>query len=243
MDPVTATLIFLLAAAAALIQSISGLGFGLLIVPPLVLVLGPKDAVIVSNVLATVLSLALLWRQHADVEWRMGLTLFFGSVVGMPLGLLVLVVASPVLLQLVIAIAVLVFTLLLMRGLRVDKGGLPGDLGVGLVSGVLRTSTSMSGPPVVIYLQGRGVASHRFRATLTAFFALSGSVSVILFAVSGQLTGKIGLELLPGIPALAAGLFGGGLIYRHINEQRFRVVVYSILIASALLAIVGVFFA
>lgn len=243
MDPVTATLIFLLAAAAALIQAISGLGFGLLIVPPLVLVLGPKDAVIVSNVLATVLSLGLLWRQRADVQWRMASTLFAGSVVGMPLGLLVLVVASPVLLQLVIAISVLVFTLLLMRGLRVDRGGLAGDLSVGVVSGVLRTSTSMSGPPVVIYLQGRGVASHHFRAALTAFFALSGSVSMVLFAASGQLTGQIGLEVLPGIPALAVGFFGGGLIYRHINEQRFRVFVYAILLVSALLALVGVFFA
>ncbi len=243
MDPVTATLIFLLAAAAALIQSISGLGFGLLIVPPLVLVLGPKDAVIVSNVLATALSLGLLLRQHADVEWRMATTLFLGSVVGMPLGLLVLVVASPVLLQLIIAIAVLVFTLLLMRGLRVDKGGLPGDVAVGVVSGVLRTSTSMSGPPVVIYLQGRRVVSQRFRATLTAYFAMSGTVSVIMFAASGQLTGKIGIEMLPGIPALAAGLFGGSYIYPHINEARFRVFVYAILIISALLAIVGVFFA
>lgn len=240
MDPLQALAIFLLAAGAAVVQSLTGLGFGLIIVPPLVLVLGAKDAVVVSNVLSTVLSGAMLLRIHAGVEWRMGIVLLVGAVAGMPLGLAVLILIDPDLLQVLIAGTVILFTILLARGMQIHSAGTLGDALSGILSGVLRMSTSMSGPPVVIYLQGRGLASDRFRATLAAFFVASGCISVVLFLVSGQLTRRVGLELLPGLPALALGLAVGGALYTRINELRFRMLVRTVLIASALLAIAAV---
>jgi uncharacterized protein len=240
MDPLQALAIFLLAASAAVVQSLTGLGFGLIIVPPLVMVLGAKDAVVVSNVLGTVLSGVMLTRIHARVEWRMNIVLLISAVVGMPLGLAILILIDPDLLQVIIACTVIVFTILLARGMRIHSAGLAGDAISGLLSGILRMSTSMSGPPVVIYLQGRGLTSDRFRATLAAFFVCSGCISIVLFAVSGQFSRKIGLELLPGLPALLLGLTIGGALYRRIDEVRFRRAVLAVLFISAGLAIVGV---
>lgn len=240
MDPLQALAVFLLAAGAAVVQSLTGLGFGLIIVPPLVLVLGAKDAVVVSNVLGTVLSGAMLLRIHAGVEWRMGIVLLVGAVAGMPLGLAVLILIDPDLLQVLIACTVIVFTVLLARGMQIHSAGAFGDAVSGILSGILRMSTSMSGPPVVIYLQGRGLTSDRFRATLAAFFAASGIISIGLFLAGGQLDRAVALDALPALPALALGLAVGGALYTRVDEHRFRLLVRTVLIASALLAIVAV---
>ena len=138
----------MLAAGAASVQSLTGIGFGLIIVPPLIFVIGAKEAVVVSNILGAVLSIGLLSRIHSGVHWRMALTLFAAAIVGMPLGLWLLLAVDARTLQIIIAVTVIVFTVLLARGLRLHMAGLAGDLFVGLASGVLRTSTSMSGPHV-----------------------------------------------------------------------------------------------
>jgi len=240
VTPVEAALIFLLSAGAAVVQSLTGLGFGLMIVPPLVMLVGAKDAVVVSNVLATVLSGALLLRSHGHVEWRMGAILLSSTIVGMPFGLMVLVWIDPGLLQVVIAASVILFTVLLARGMQIHSTGLAGDLLTGFLSGVLRMSTSMSGPPVVIYLQGRGVRSERFRATLAAFFFASGLIGIGMFAAGGRFDRDIGLEIGVGAPALAAGLAGGSALYRLVDEGLFRRFVFGVLFTSSALAIAAV---
>lgn len=233
-----AVAIFVLSAGASLVQSLTGLGFGLMIVPPLVMVVGAKDAVVVSNVLGAVLSAVLLLRSHGHVEWRTGATLFASTLVGMPVGLLVLVWIDPGLLQVVIALTVIVFTVLLARGMRLHAAGLLGDIVTGFTSGILRMSTSMSGPPVVIYLQGRGISSERFRATLAAFFTAGGLVGAILFAAAGRIDADTGRQIGAGLPALAAGVFTGNALYRRIDEGLFRRAVFAVLFSSSALAIV-----
>ncbi|MCC7365588.1 MAG: sulfite exporter TauE/SafE family protein [Dehalococcoidia bacterium] len=241
MSPLEAVLIFVLSAGAAVVQSLTGLGFGLMIVPPLVLVIGAKHAVVVSNALGTLLSMVMLSRSHADVEWRMGSSLLAGSALGMPLGLAVLVAIDPDALQVVIAVTVIVFAALLARGLRLHAAGLAGDIATGVVSGILRMSTSMSGPPVVIYLQGRGIPSAPFRATLAAFFTISGVAGVTLLALGGQFSREALYETAVGVPALAAGLIGGNRLYHAVDERLFRRLVLGVLFVSSVLSLVAVF--
>ena len=241
MPPIDAVLVFVLVAGAAVVQSLTGLGFGLMVVPPLVLVLGAKDAVVVSNVLGTVASILMFSRLHGGVAWRTTTVLLVGSAIGMPFGLALLIVIHPDLLQVVIAVVVILFATLLARGLRLHGGGRLGDLATGAISGVLRMSTSMSGPPVVIYLQGRGMASAPFRATLAAYFAIGGVLGTALLAAGGQLDRESAIASLVGMPALLAGLTGGSLLYRAVDEVLFRRLVLAVLFVSATLSIAGVF--
>ena len=239
MTGAEAVAIFGLVFAASAVQAATGLGFGLLIIPPLVLIIGVKDAVVVSNVLSTVLSSLLLIRIHSSVEWPTASRLFLAACAGMPLGLVVLIVADPRVLQIVIAAAVILFTVLLARGVRVRASGWAGDMATGVLSGVLRTSTSMSGPPVVIALQGRGMDSALFRGTITAFFVASGVVGVGLLAAGGRFNSDVLMDLALGLPAVVAGLFAGAALYRRSNEEVFRRAVLAILFVSAAVALLA----
>jgi uncharacterized protein len=239
VNPADAIAILGLTAFAATVQATAGFGFSLVLVPLLVVVIGPKETVVVANILSTALEAALLVRVHQYVDWRLGTKLFTGALVGMPFGLIALIWLSPKALQIVIAVTVVVFTLLLMRGVRLHRAGPLGDLFAGVVSGVLNTSTSMSGPPVVIYLQGRGVARAAFRATLLAYFAAISLIAVGLLAASNQFDKETGVAALVAIPALAVGGLLGNFLHHRVPEQRFRQLVYAILFFSAGSAIVS----
>jgi uncharacterized membrane protein YfcA len=175
------------------------------------------------------------------VDWRLGTTLFLAATVGMPVGLLVLVFIPRDALQILIAVTVIVSVVPIWRGWRLKMPGRASDIGIGLVSGVLNTSTSMSGPPVVLYLQGRGFDRGMFRATLTAYFLASGLVAVALFVVGRQFDREVaGLSLI-AIPFLVGGFILGHAMFHRLDEERFRKVVIAVLLLSALLALVGPF--
>lgn len=239
MDLNTGLAIAGLSIFAAIVQSTAGFGFSLMLVPLLSLVIGVRETVVLANLLSASLQAALLVRARQACEWRLGGTLLVGALVGMPLGLLVVTFLSPSALKLLIAVTVLVFTGLLWRGVRLQTAGTVGCVATGLISGILNVSTSMSGPPVVLYLQAQGMARSPFRATLFAYFTTISAIAVILLALAGHFTETVALGALVAIPSLVVGGAVGSLIHKSVPEHRFRYLVYAILVASGVAAIIS----
>lgn len=237
MEPLTVAAILLLAAMAAFIQALSGFGFSLFIVPPLAVILGPQDTVVLANLLGFVGNTLQFVRLRKLVERRQATTLAIGSFIGMPIGLAVLLLVDPIALQFGIAVAVILFTLALMRGLELHGGGTPGDVAVGFTSGMLNTSTSMSGPPVIIYLHGKRLAPQAFRATINAFFLSTGVVALILLAGAGTIRWELVVLVAASFPAMEVGRFIGNHMFDRVNEVLFRRLVYVILLLSATIAL------
>ena len=237
VDVALAIAVLISAAVAAGIQSLSGFGFSLFIVPVLAVLIGPKETVFLANVLSVVLNAVQLPQMRASVDWQASWRLLVGSFIGMPFGVAVLVVLDPGLLKLVIAGTVIVFTALLVRGLRLQQGGGLGDVGVGFVSGVLNTSTSMSGPPVVISLEGKGLPPMRFRASNTFFFFVGAIGSVVLLAIGGASTVLAWQAAVVALPGVFFGRLVGNTFYRGINDRLFRRIVFGVLLISASVAI------
>lgn len=239
MDWPTAVAIIALAFTAAVIQSLSGFGFALFIVPFLAILIGPRDTVLLSNLMSTFSSGMQSRTLRHSAERRTALTLMAGSAAGMPIGLAVLLLLDPTALKLVIAIMVIVFTLLLMRGLELHRAGAAGDFATGLTSGILNTSTSMSGPPVVMYLQGKGMPPLRFRATIATFFAMSSAVAVVLLLATGTAKPYVFAAFALSLPAVFIGQRTGNALFEKINASLFRRLVYVILLVSGTVAIIG----
>ncbi|MBA4181750.1 MAG: hypothetical protein C0506_14265 [Anaerolinea sp.] len=239
MDWVEVAAVVALAGAASFSQALSGFGFSLLIVPPLALVVGPKEAVVMANLMGMMSSSLTITSMHDAVDWRLGGWLFVSAAVGMPVGLLVLVLVEPAMLQVIIAVTVLVATTLIWRGLHVTAQNRPLDLAAGFLSGVLNTSTSMSGPPLVLYLQNRGLTPGQFRATLNAFFLASSLMATVLFVAGGRIGGyELGMALL-AVPLVALGWLAGHRIFERLHPAQFQNVVVVVLFASATLALGG----
>jgi uncharacterized membrane protein YfcA len=227
-------------AVAGFVSGLTAFGFALLAVPPLAMILGPKDAVIVSILVGGVATFGLAYRLWDHVDRPVAGRLVTGAVVGMPLGLVVLVTVPPDALRLTIAAAVLVSVVVLWRGAAIHGTGRRYDYAAGFTSGVLNTSVSTNGPPLVLVLQARRLPPDAFRGTLATVFVVSNLVAVALVVAAGQVTRSLLLLALAAMPAMLAGWWCGVRLAPRVHPERFRGLVLGLLAVSAVVAAVSV---
>jgi uncharacterized membrane protein YfcA len=215
-------------------QSVTAFGFALISVPCLVLVLDVKDTVVIVSLLALSSEVLLAFRVWANVQWPTVLRLAVGSWLGMPIGLLVLLRVPEEGLRLIVALAAMVLAGALAAGMRITARGTAVEGAVGMVSGVLQTSTTMSGPPVVSYLVGRGDARDEFRGVMAIYLLIGSVAAIAIFFVAGVVTEDALLLALVGLPAVLAGSLIGNWLVSRIDAALFRRIVIALLFATAL---------
>lgn len=223
-------------AMAAAVQAATGFGFALTAVPLLTLVLGPQSAVVTVLVVGLVLSVGVAVMERGHARLRDAVTVGLAGLVGMPIGLLALSTASERALTVVISLVLLCSIVLLGRGLRLPRDPRT-EIGAGLLSGMLLTSTSMNGPPLVIAFQAQRLPPREMRATLATIFVVHGAVAVVLVAVAGQVTAGAAVTAAAGIPAIAVGWFAGDRAFRRLDATAFRRVVLGLLTVTALVTL------
>jgi uncharacterized membrane protein YfcA len=108
-----------------------------------------------------------------------------------------------------------------------------------LLSGLLGGSTSLSGPPVILFFANQGVDKRRFRANLIAYFTLLNIGSIATFGLFGLLGREVAVATAWYLPALLAGSLCGMWVARRINDRVFRrvVLVLIALIGASLVAV------
>lgn len=227
---------------AAACQSATGFGFALVLVPLLSLAIDVKAAVAVSLILGPVSAVAALVELRREVRWRVVFGLLAGSLVGAPAGTALLVAASGTTLRVLVAGLILISTVLTVAGvsLREPRRPLAASVAVGAVSGVLRSATSMGGPPVALYLLGLRYDPRAFVATSAAYFLLGSVISVGALATAGRVTGQVLGIALVSLPALLAGNTIGRWLRLRVSERAFRLVVVALLLAAAVAVLLPV---
>ena len=164
---------------AATVQLAAGFGFAMAAAPLMAIVLDPHDAVVVSLCLATLTNTYQAWTGRHDLDGAVAGRLILGAALGLPVGLLVFVVADDRWLAVVIGVTVLIAVVLIARGLDLRHSGPGLDVAGGAVAGALTLSAGVNGPPMVFVLQARHFSPASFRATITAVFTTLDVVGVI----------------------------------------------------------------
>lgn len=240
-----------LAAAAALlgaaVQSATGFGFALILSPALFAVLDPYEAVTALLGLGLALNLLVLFDggRPGPVRWSPLVPVLVAAAPGLGLGALALALLSKAALQVIVGVVVLGVT---ARQLRIRLGGRApagperrsSAAAVGLASGALTTSISVSGPPLVLWLESRGLSPAELRATLAASFLalnLAGGVVLLLAAGAGRAV-SLGV-LLPLLALVVVGHVAGARAFRRLDPRRFSLVVLAVVAATGLASVVA----
>lgn len=225
-----------IAGVAGAVQSLTGFGYALLSTPLLSVVIGPRDAVVMSVLYGSVTAITMSFQfRHTinrPVLWRM----CAGRVVGMPIGILVLANVSRDALRIAIAATVLMSTAMIWRGFRLRRSGNVVDVGAGLLSGALTTSVSTGGPPLVLAMQARGMDPDTFRGTMSAVSLYTSAIALALIGYSGRFTHDALVASVAGLPGLVSGLGVGKLLVPRVDAPRFRRVVLGLLVMAAFIA-------
>ena len=224
---------------AAFMQIVAGFGFALLAVPLMTLAIEPKIAVVVSTLTGIFVTSWQAYKDRAVADKVLVRRMTIGAYVGMPLGLLVFISVNDDVLRLLLGVAVLVAVVLLAMRVNLHHVGPRLDYGSGFISGVLATSLSTNGPPLVFALQARQLSAVTFRATISTVFALSNIGGLALFIASGKITRDGIVAAAVTIPAMLVGQLLGFPIRKHVHGERFRWLVLLLLVAAAISAIIN----
>lgn len=223
------------------LNGLVGFGFALATVPLMAIAVGPKDAVVLSAFFGLLSNAGVSIRHRDEVERPVVGRIFGGSVLGMPAGLAVMIVMPAGPLKAAIAVVVLLAVGVLARGWVIHDPPRWVDLATGVVSGVLNTSTGISGPPVVMNLQGRALGKGPFRASAAAVFALSGVVALALFAVAGRIHGEVLVAAAVAVLAWPLGWYVGDALHHRFDEDRFRALVLVLVALTGSITLLSVF--
>jgi uncharacterized membrane protein YfcA len=219
--------------AGSALNALSGFGFALVTVPIMATVVGPKGAVVLSALVGLLSNSGVALRHRADTDRPLAGRLLAGSLVGMPLGLLVLDNVAEDPLRVAIALVVLASAAALAVGWRPPEPSRSADVGAGFVSGLFNTSIGISGPPVVLLLQAHRVPKGPFRATTATLFAVAGLVALALFGLGGQYTRTVLLSAAVALPAWPLGWLVGSRVHRRVPEERFRLLVLGLMVLTS----------
>ena len=189
---------------AAIVQSTTGMGFGLTAAPILVLIdprFVPSSVLLLGLLVAGLAAI----RGRADVAVREMVVALAGRGAGALIAAAVLAaLGGTTLFSLLFAGLVLVAVVLSVRSWHVRLT--PVTLFVaGLSSGVMGTVTAIGAPPMGIVYQH--TPAPKVRATLNAFFALGTVASIASLAAFGLFTVEHVLLALRLLPALLAGFW------------------------------------
>ena len=240
MDPAFLALNAAVLAAAAL-QSATGIGFGIIAGPIMLVVLNDAAAIHISILLNLLIAASLtpaLWR-HVD-RALLG-RLAIGLLVGTPVGVWLFLSMDIVLLKTAAALAVLL-TMVLMIASRsaptdsgpVATGSMEGG-SIGAIAGLMGGSLGIPGPVPAAWMSARDYGKAAIRATILAMFVVSYAMSLGLqLGVAG--IERDSLTLAASLaPATLAGIFVGRSLHDRITEQAFRLALFTVLGATVVL--------
>lgn len=238
MDAWTLSVVVGVVLVAVAVQAIAGFGFALIAMPLLILVLDVEDALVLATLLSLTNTGILAYTHRAEAPWPTVWPMLAGAAAGMPLGLALLLLAPADVIRLLVGVATVVMTGALALGARFSAKSVASELAIGGVSGALNTSTGINGPPVVLYLQGRGHAPREFRGATGTFFFGSSVIAIASYAVAGIVTREALVLFAASLPAVAVASWTGHWIAGRVPAEVFRRLVFVLLLSLAAVALV-----
>lgn len=214
----------------SLVQGVTGFGMGLVAVPLLAFVM-PEH---LPQVLIVLMIPATLWhlvRERASLRIRSVAWIAGGRVLGTVPGVLLVQGLSETSLQVAFAIiTIIAVATMAMSELRVPINAST-QVTTGVVSGVMATSASIGGPPLVLLYAHR--SGPELRAVIAGVVFLGNFVSLAGLAIVGRVD-RLDLLLALGLLVpMYAGLYASRRLAHRVDEGPFRAVVLAVVLATS----------
>jgi uncharacterized membrane protein YfcA len=220
-------------AAGAALQSATGFGFSLIAAPLAFAVLEPAEAVGLLTLLGTEVNLLTLVgeRRRPQPVWRESLLIVGGAIPGAVAGVAVLRALDPVALQ--VAVSVGVVATLIARRLAAGRTT-PGWAApiAGFTAGGLTTSTTTSGPPMLVYLLGRELTPAQLRDTMPVCFLGLSALALLATRTHGAVPDATLVAIL--VPVVAVSHVAGRPLFSALERTGSYERVVTVLLLVAL---------
>ena len=218
---------------ATIFRSAFGFGESLVAVPLLTLWLPLNVAVPLSFLISVTIAGVVVVQDWNKIHIRSAGGLILYTLIGIPLGLLLLIYIDERIVKVVLGAIIVAFSFYLILGKQLKE--LKEDnsawlFGCGLLAGILGGAYGINGPPLVIYGAKRRWSAQHFRATVQGYFLIASIVGLIGYWFSGLLVTSVFYYYLLSLPILIPTVFIGRAINQRMHGDSFFKYVYFFLL-------------
>jgi len=235
----TQLLVALIVFLATLIRSTFGFGEALVAVPLLALLIPIEEAVPLATLLSVTVAALVMLQDWRHVHPRAALRLILSTLLGLPLGLLLLTRAPEGIVKATLGLVMITFSsfCLFSRNLP-ELTTERGAWGFGFLAGILGGAYGMNGPPLVVYGTLRRWSPQQFRATLQGYFLPASLLGLCGYGLAGLWTRQINQNFLVSLPGALIAIWCGRVLNRRLQATAFRRYVHAglLLLGIVLLA-------
>lgn len=223
---------------AAMMQAVTGIGFGLIAGPVLLIALADNAAIVASIILSLVTAVLLSPSnfRHADYPLLKHLTV--GLVLGAPLGVLAFLAFGTATLKMLAAVAIAY--MIAQATDHLPRSGFrrfnsrPIEYATGVLSGVLSTSLGMPGPAVAAYMTSGNRPRQSIRATTLTLFLIAYPIALVVQALLAGIEAQSIRSAAALLPVTTLGTVFGWLVSHRVSARLFRQLVIGMLAATLL---------
>jgi len=223
-------------------QTATGFGFAIITAPLLALVLGPKETVMLTMLTSLIVRLFMLRSAKNNGSFKAISPLLTASILGAIPGAYVMTIISNDGLKMFIGLILAIATFALWNNYQLPMKHLKfAESIVGSLSGFLATTTSINGPPIILYYLNSKAEEdkHTFRGNLTRYFLLINIASIIISYFAGTFKfAELWFKALIAIPALFIGFYLGEKTFHRVNPATIRKAALCLVFLSSV-AIIG----
>jgi uncharacterized membrane protein YfcA len=236
----TTALIIAAVFTAAFLQSLSGFGFAVIIMPLITFIVGLRVAAPMVALAALTVYAINVVRYRRAINYKEVLRLGIASALGVPLGTWALTNLNEAVVMRIMGLLLIAYAIYAL--VRPTTSWVPSRYWAypaGFFSGCLTGAYNAPGPPVIVYGSLRQWPRDEFRAVLQAIFFLNGVMVVVSHLLAQRVTVDV-LDLYAcALPALALGIAVGSRVDRFVDRDRFRTLVTLMILGLGLALLLG----
>jgi uncharacterized membrane protein YfcA len=228
--------------AGAVVSGLMGFAFSAVAGAILLHVLPPIEAVPLMMACSTVTQAISLFTLRDTMMWRGSAVLIAGGAFGMLPALYLLCHVDARLFRTGFGAFLIGYAaLMLLRPAASCARDVPGRLRnamIGFGGGLVGGLTAMPGALPVIWCNLRGMPKDQQRGLVQPYIAAMQLLALALLLSRNGISREAVLDLMLGLPALASGATLGVILFRRIDDARFRRVVLAVLLFAGVLLVV-----
>jgi uncharacterized membrane protein YfcA len=224
---------------STLTRSTFGFGDAVVAMPLLSMAVGLSVATPLVGLMGITASATILIRHRRDVHFKSLWSLIIPTLIGIPIGVLLLKGVYEDVMKLILASVIIIFSLYeifkpKLLTLANDKYA----YFFGFIAGILGGAYNTNGPPIVIYGTLRRWQPENFRATLQGYFLPTGSMIALGHCLGGLWTKTVLLNYFISLPIIFIAIFAGGRLNCKIPKGKFDNYVYICLVVLGIVLLI-----
>ncbi len=230
------TIVFL----AAVLQSLTGFGFALVVMPLVTLVIDLQTAAPLIALAGLTAYAVNLVRFRGAVNLGEVARLGVASALGIPIGIWALVRVDELAINRAMgAILVAYAAYALLRPVTAHRLVRWWAYPAGFLAGCLGGAYNTPGPPVVVYGSLQQWPKDEYRAILQSLFFINGVLIVGSHLLARHLVPQVWVLYAWAAPALLVGLWTGARLDRRVDQERFRRLVTAMILVLGASLLLG----